>query len=212
MKKRDIIIIVVVVAAALLVLLAARFIPHDNAPTAGEFVSSNTDNSAEKTPAAEKSDGAADNKLQTAEPAENKKSPDPKSTDSLENSSLTSDENEKETEPAASAAPTLQPAKAYLKIQVGNAVYDPIPLTREDKLVIRQPDGKENVVEVTEGSVKMFSANCDNQDCIYQGEITLENKNTRILQNMIICLPNHVVLELLSPEEARLDWESIYQD
>lgn len=207
MKKRDVIIIVVVVAAALLVFMADRLIPQSKTPTAGEFVSSNTaapaaDNTAEPTSSDDaksteaKPSGSADSETAAAAPTA---------------ADLTSPKPEADAA-KATAVPTLPPAKSYLKIQVGNAVYDPIPLIGEDRLTIRQPNGMENVVKVTEESVKMFSANCDNQDCIYQGEITLENRNTRVLQNMIICLPNHVVLELLTPEEAQLDWESLYQD
>ena len=47
----------------------------------------------------------------------------------------------------------------------------------------------------------MKSSPCDNQDCVKQGEVTLANKDERILSNMIICLPNQVVLELYTPEE-----------
>ena len=48
----------------------------------------------------------------------------------------------------------------------------------------------------------MEEANCQNQDCVGQGEVTLENRYERILSNMIICLPNQVVLQLYSPEET----------
>jgi hypothetical protein len=47
----------------------------------------------------------------------------------------------------------------------------------------------------------MESATCENQDCVHQGEVTLENKNARVLENLIICLPNQVYLELYSTEE-----------
>ena len=35
-----------------------------------------------------------------------------------------------------------------------------------------------------------------------QGTVTLENRDERILYNMIICLPNQVMLELYTPEEV----------
>lgn len=56
----------------------------------------------------------------------------------------------------------------------------------------------------------MKSSSCDNQACVHQGIVTLENMSTRVLQNMIICLPNEVVLSLLTPEEAQLQWQSLY--
>ena len=49
----------------------------------------------------------------------------------------------------------------------------------------------------------MESSNCENQNCIYQGEVTLENRDERMLLNMIICLPHELRLELLSADEAR---------
>ena len=36
-----------------------------------------------------------------------------------------------------------------------------------------------------------------------QGEVTLENRDTRILLNTVICLPHRLSLELLNPEETR---------
>ncbi|MDO5022672.1 MAG: NusG domain II-containing protein, partial [Eubacteriales bacterium] len=143
---------------------------------------------------------------------------EPVKADPSENPTTSATDNPQETDAMvqstdfATVQPTLPPAKAYLKIQVGNAVYDPIPLVVDDQLTIKQPNGYENVAEVTAESVKMLSANCDNQDCVNQGTVTLANRGSRVLQNMIICLPNHVVLELLTPEEAQLAWESNYRD
>jgi len=112
--------------------------------------------------------------------------------------------------PAASPVPTLEPAQAYLKVQIGNLVFEPLALTESRDLELTQPDGKQNVVRITPGSIVMHSANCDNQDCVHQGMVSLENKNMRVLQNMIVCLPNQVVLQLLDPEEALVDWESAH--
>jgi len=112
--------------------------------------------------------------------------------------------------PAASPVPSLEPAQAYLKVQIGNLVFEPLALTESRDLELTQPDGKQNVVRITPGSIVMHSANCDNQDCVHQGMVSLENKNMRVLQNMIVCLPNQVVLQLLDPEEALVDWESAH--
>ena len=106
--------------------------------------------------------------------------------------------------------PTLAPAEAYLKVQVGSMVFEPVPLTEERDIELIQKDGKTNVVRVTRDSIVMHSANCDNQDCVHQGLVSLQNRDKRVLQNMIICLPNQVVLELLDAEEAQADWESVY--
>lgn len=110
----------------------------------------------------------------------------------------------------ASPVPTLAPAEAYLKVQVGNLVFEPIPLTEERDIDLTQRDGKQNVVRVTKDSIVMHSSNCDNQDCVHQGIVSLENRDRRVLQNLIICLPNQVVLELMDAQEAQADWEAAY--
>jgi len=100
----------------------------------------------------------------------------------------------------------VQPGtQAYLRVQVGDQVWDPIPLADGDEYTIAQPDGKTNVVHVTATGAVMHSSTCDNQSCVQQGEVTLENRDMRVLSNMIICLPNEVILEVLTPEEAGME-------
>lgn len=105
------------------------------------------------------------------------------------------------------AAPTeaARPlAEAYLVIMVGDMVYNPIPLTGPNRYVLRQGDGeKVNIIEVTEDSIWMAESTCDNQDCIYQGTVSLENRETRVLQNMVLCLPHNVTLLMMTQEEIR---------
>ena len=105
-------------------------------------------------------------------------------------------------EPAAPAATEMPPVEAYLVMSVQGGIYEPLPLAGEGSFTIRQDDGTTNTVHVTPTSVWMEHSSCDNQDCVYQGVVDLENKSTRVLQNMIICLPNEVVLELYTPEEV----------
>lgn len=103
---------------------------------------------------------------------------------------------------SAAVGPVATPAvKAYLLVTVHGVVYQPIPLTEEGEYTVKQgTSGMENVIHVTPTSVNMKSATCDNQDCVQQGVVTLENMEQRILGNMIICLPNEVTLELYTPE------------
>ena len=102
----------------------------------------------------------------------------------------------------AEAEATLEPAKAYLVVTVGDAMYEPIPLYQSGRYTIRQGEDLVNVIEVTRDSMKMYESSCDNQDCVEQGLVSLENRADRVLQNMVICLPNQVVLELYTPEEV----------
>ena len=98
-------------------------------------------------------------------------------------------------EPAAAK----EPAQAYLVVSVAGAMYEPIPLYEEGRYTVKRGD-LVNTIEVTPDSIKMHASSCDNQDCVEQGVVSLENRSKRVLQNMIICLPNEVVLELHTPE------------
>ena len=95
--------------------------------------------------------------------------------------------------------------QAYLRVQVGDQVWEPIALADGDEYTINQPNGAVNVVRATAGGAVMHSSTCDNQSCIKQGEVTLANRDSRVLGNMIICLPNEVILEVLTPEEAGME-------
>ena len=91
-------------------------------------------------------------------------------------------------------------ADAYLLVTVAGVLYEPVPLYEEGEYTIRRGEEYENVIHVTPDSVYMKSSTCDNQDCVDQGIVSLDNMKNRVLSNMIICLPNEVTLELYTPE------------
>lgn len=102
---------------------------------------------------------------------------------------------------------TPQPAKGYVLVQTATQMgWLPLPEEGEVSYPIKQvlSDGTEteNVIHLTPDGVYMEDSTCENHDCIGQGEVTLENKDSRILSNMIICLPNQVMLALYTPEEV----------
>lgn len=101
-------------------------------------------------------------------------------------------------EPAATPAPE---PNSYMCIWLGNQ-FQLFPLVTEGNLSIKQSDTVENVVHVIVDGFYMHSSTCANQDCVKQGEVTLDNIETRILANWVVCLPNNVMLELLTPEQA----------
>ena len=80
------------------------------------------------------------------------------------------------------------------------------PVTGSDyafSVTLHQTDGTEttNVIHITADGVYMQESTCDNQDCVEQGTVTLANRDERALYNMIVCLPNNVMIELYTPEE-----------
>jgi len=98
---------------------------------------------------------------------------------------------------------TGQPARAdsYLRIKQGREYYQLVPLTKPGEIVITQ-GAWENVIHVDRDSAVMASANCPKQECVHQGMVTLNNRDTRVFLRWITCLPHQVALELLSREEA----------
>ena len=112
--------------------------------------------------------------------------------------------------PEATATPDLSQVEAFLVVTVGDKTYQPIPLTEEGYYRLRHGDCI-NIVHVTPTRIDMHEANCDNQDCVEQGEVTLENKATRNLGNRNICLPNQVTLQLYSRDEL-MDWLTTVQE
>lgn len=96
-------------------------------------------------------------------------------------------------------------AAAYLVISVNGEIYEPLPLGEEGRYTIANGDER-NVIHVTADSVWMEEASCANQDCVEQGVVSLQNKDTRVLQNMIICLPNQVTLWLYTGDEVLSAW------
>ena len=97
----------------------------------------------------------------------------------------------------------LVPAASYLRIKQGQDYYELVPLLAPGEIAIRQQGGQENIIYIDKDSAVMHSANCSNQDCVKQGEVSLANIQSRILRNFIICLPNQVSLELLTQKEAQ---------
>ena len=89
----------------------------------------------------------------------------------------------------------------FLLVGVGTRRYEPILLNQETEFTIHQEEEKENTIYITQNSVHMLSSTCDNQNCVQQGIVTTENRERRLLGNMIVCLPNQVLLELVSRNE-----------
>ena len=96
--------------------------------------------------------------------------------------------------------PTMEASSNYIVIYVGEKEYKRVPVGEKQTITIDQGDGKVNVIEITERGAVMHSASCKNQDCVHQGEVTLDNYNNRVLNNWIICLPNQVTVELVAED------------
>ena len=94
------------------------------------------------------------------------------------------------------------PANAYLRVSVNNRMYEPIPLDENFSVDIKRDEGYHNLVIVESGVVSMMFSTCDNQLCVHQGQVSLDNRDLRALYNQIVCLPNEVLLEVLDEHEV----------
>ena len=112
----------------------------------------------------------------------------------------------------ASPAPTASPdegqnakgpeAEAYLYIIVNGRISGIYPIGEEGDVTVDQGNGKVNVIHLTENGFYMASSTCDNQLCVQQGEVTIDNYQQRILGASVLCLPNNVDLELIVPSHT----------
>ena len=84
-----------------------------------------------------------------------------------------------------------------LRITVNGQWYADEPLGEEREIEIVQSDGKRNVIHILEDGFFMQFSTCDNQLCVHEGTVTVENYYRRALQNRVLCLPNGVSLELV---------------
>lgn len=89
--------------------------------------------------------------------------------------------------------------RAFLLITVGGRPQSVELLDRDRDVEITQPTGEKNVVHITHNGFHMASSTCENQLCISQGEVTVENYARRILGPYVLCLPNQVELQLVIP-------------
>ncbi len=89
-----------------------------------------------------------------------------------------------------------------VRVLVNGEVFSEQAIRPGQKITVSQPDGSENVIMMTENGFYMLSANCQNQDCVHQGEVKEDNYMFRALGTSIICIPNRVEVRLILSDEA----------
>lgn len=77
-----------------------------------------------------------------------------------------------------------------VKISLNGKVYGTYPLY-EDRVIEVSEDGHTNHITIKDGQVSMSYSTCRNQVCVNTGAIS-ETKDA------IVCLPNRVVVEIIS--------------
>lgn len=93
-------------------------------------------------------------------------------------------------------------ADAYLFIILNNRVWGIEPLGEEREITVDQGDGVVNVIHLLPDGFYMASSTCDNQLCVSEGTVTVDNYQRRILGASVLCLPHHLDLELVVPSHT----------
>lgn len=91
-------------------------------------------------------------------------------------------------------SPEAEGPRVYVTLD-GAALID-LPFSQPRTVEIVQPDGAVNAVAFTGEAVYMDHANCENQDCVDMGQVTLDNLEVRVMGGFIICLPHKVSVEV----------------
>ena len=84
-----------------------------------------------------------------------------------------------------------------IKITVDGKEYGTYSLLEEQTITIGEGDAK-NVIEIRAGKAYMKEASCPDQLCVDQNEISFDKES-------IICLPNKVVITVISDVESDVD-------
>ncbi|MBR6028810.1 MAG: NusG domain II-containing protein [Clostridia bacterium] len=85
-------------------------------------------------------------------------------------------------------------------IYVGSKEYLRVPLSKPQRLTVRQESGEINIIQVDESGIQMIEANCSNQHCVNTGKVSPDNWELKPDGAFIICLPNQVTVELVVAE------------
>lgn len=85
--------------------------------------------------------------------------------------------------------------KAYVTVRIDGEIVETFPLSEDREYVT---DTKGNKIQIKDGQVNMVEADCPDQLCVHQMAIS-KNKES------IICLPNEVIVQVTSYDEAQYD-------
>ncbi|MCR5273025.1 MAG: NusG domain II-containing protein [Lachnospiraceae bacterium] len=85
-----------------------------------------------------------------------------------------------------------------VKVTVNGELYDTYPLSEDREVDIVISGEVKNSFEIKDNAVHMCDADCPDKLCIKQGQISRDGQ-------MIVCLPNKVVIEIESEEEDYVD-------
>lgn len=85
-----------------------------------------------------------------------------------------------------------------VQILINASLYKEVNLNEDQTIEITEDGEVKNVVEIKDNKVSVIEANCPDQVCIHQKTIEKDGE-------MIICLPNKVVVTIVGSEASDTD-------
>lgn len=82
-----------------------------------------------------------------------------------------------------------------MTVRVGGEITETYDLSEDQTVKINEGT---NVMKIEDKTVNMIDANCPDKLCVHQKPISKNNES-------IICLPNNVVVQIVSQDESELD-------
>lgn len=86
----------------------------------------------------------------------------------------------------------------WVVVSVGSTEYARYPLDKDATYEIEAHEGEVNILEIKDGVATMIEADCPDQICVNQKEISKQGE-------MIVCLPHQVIVEVEASEESTSD-------
>lgn len=87
---------------------------------------------------------------------------------------------------------------AYVTVTVEGDLFATLPLDEDITLNIPSANGGENKLAIHNGTAEILSATCPDKLCVHQKEISH-------LGESLVCLPNKVIVTVISGEDSGLD-------
>lgn len=85
-----------------------------------------------------------------------------------------------------------------IRITLKGELYKRVSLSKEQVIEIMTPEGGKNIIEIKDKSVIMKEANCKDLICVHHKPISYHGET-------IVCLPNKVVVEVISQKKSTVD-------
>lgn len=86
----------------------------------------------------------------------------------------------------------------FILVKVDNFTVAELPLHQDIKYEIETDNGISNILEISNGEARMLSADCPDKICMNHKSISKQN-------DTIVCLPNKVLITVVSETENDVD-------